>query len=158
MLLQWCSWPGGPGVWTPWAVKSPLWIVQIRWEFFWRGSWTWMYFQTSHCAVNHLAVIGIHCLFYRQLLWTLPLDPHQGSAPGPWWGTSVPASWTRPPEPSNPPTPLYNYTYYPNGNEYPLSYLVKCSIVVPSPRSDPGCATAWPSHQTEHSLCSSKYR
>jgi len=42
---------------------------------FWRVQGLgWGYFQTSHCAVNHLVVIVVFCLFYHQLLCVCCID------------------------------------------------------------------------------------
>ena len=52
----------------------------------------WGYFHTSCCAVNCLTVIGIHHLFYRQLLRALPHTP-------PWLCPLHPGGGLTSPEP-----------------------------------------------------------
>jgi len=111
----------GSGVWTPELSKVLFESRKTDDNSF--GKWRWGYFQTSHCAVHCLAVIGIHCLFYHQFLRALLLDPHRGSAPEPNWGTSVPRSPDLDPSWNFKPTDsaALLYLLFLKGDGYPLS-------------------------------------
>jgi len=118
----------------PWAVKSCLNRANPTRIFWGRRGGDGVF--SDHC----FAVIGTHCLFYHQLMGALPPHPYQGSTAGPHWGTGT--TVPRPPEPSNPPTLLPTILTIPKEWRVPAELNVKFSIVVPSPRSDYGCATA----------------
>jgi len=91
-ILCYCSGVAGwgfKGLHPHWAVKSCVKRAHPM-RIFFGGGVEVGYFQTRHCTVNCLAVIGVYCVFYYQLLGALPPGPHHSFAPGPKWGTSIP--------------------------------------------------------------------